>query len=159
MRSSEMLSIKIADIVFDQTFMAVFKESCKKDNYRDGSWIMISKTGTCLCPENNVKQYIGWAELKSDDFLFCNLSKKKTGYQIRNDRKVMTYSNLWDLRDRRMRMIYHGAVCTRSGLVARRLPQIMVLRTGCSNVMDIGSVTPQKKKQKKKKKRIYQRQF
>ena len=94
MRSSEILNIQVADIVFDQTFMAVFIESSKTDKYRDGSWIMISKTGTCLCPVNNVKKYIEWAELKSDDFLFCNLSKTKAGYKIRNDRKVMTYSNL-----------------------------------------------------------------
>ena len=80
MRSSEIFNIQ----VFDQTFMAVFIESSKTEKYRDGSWIMISKTGTCLCPVNNVKKYIEWAELKSDDFLFCNLSKTK----------VMTYSNL-----------------------------------------------------------------
>ena len=41
MRSSEILNIKVADIVFDQTFMAVFIESSKTDKYRDGSWIMI----------------------------------------------------------------------------------------------------------------------
>ena len=83
MRSSEILNIKVADIVFDQTFMAVFIESSKTDKYRDGSWIIISKTGTCLCPVTNVKKYIEWAKLKSDDFLFCNLSKTKTGYKIR----------------------------------------------------------------------------
>ena len=90
------MRIQVADIVFDQTFMAVFTESNKTDKYRDGSWIMISKTGTCLCPVNNVKKYIEWADLKSDDFLFCNLSKTKPGYKIRNDRKVMTFSNLRD---------------------------------------------------------------
>ena len=66
--------------------MAVVIESRKTDKYRDGSWIMISKTGIYLCPVNNVKQYIEWAELKSDDFLFCNLSNTKTGYKIRNKR-------------------------------------------------------------------------
>ena len=54
------------------------------------------KNRNVLCPVNNVKKYNEWAELKSDDFLFCNLSKTKTGYKIRNDRKVMTYSNLRD---------------------------------------------------------------
>ena len=42
------------------------------------------------------KKYIEWAELKSEDFLFCNLSKTKQGYKIRNDRKVMSYINLRD---------------------------------------------------------------
>ena len=54
MRSSEILSVKISDIVFDQNFIAVFIESSKTDKYRDGSWIMIAKTGTQLCPVDNI---------------------------------------------------------------------------------------------------------
>ena len=96
MRSSEILSVKISDIVFDQNFIAVFIESSKTDQYRDDSWIMIAKTGTQLCPVDNIKTYIEWAELKSEDFLFCNLSKPKQGIKIRSDRKVMSYTNLRD---------------------------------------------------------------
>ena len=40
MRSSEILNIKVADIVFDQPFMAVFIESSKTDKYRDGSCVL-----------------------------------------------------------------------------------------------------------------------
>ena len=54
MRSSEILSVKISDIVFDQNFIAVFIESSKTDKHRDGSWIMIAKTGTQLCPVDNI---------------------------------------------------------------------------------------------------------
>ena len=80
----------LSDIVFDQNFIAVFIESSKTDKFRDGSWIMIAKTGTQLCPVDNVKKYIEWAELNSEGFLFCNLSKIKQGYKIRSDRKVMS---------------------------------------------------------------------
>ena len=90
MRSSEILSVKISDIVFDQNFIAVFIESSKSDKFRDGSWIMIAKTGTQLCPVDNVKKYIEWAELNSEGFLFCNLSKINQGCKIRSDRKVMS---------------------------------------------------------------------
>ena len=54
MRSLEILSVKISDIVFDQNFIAEFIESSKTDKYRDGSWIMIAKTGTQLCPVDNI---------------------------------------------------------------------------------------------------------
>ena len=94
MRSSELLNIKVSDIVFDQNYMAIFIESSKTDKYRDGSWIMIAKTGTCLCPVTNVKKYIEWANLSSEDFLFCNLSKIRCGYKVRSDHKVMSYTNL-----------------------------------------------------------------
>lgn len=76
--------------------MTIFVESSKTDKYRDGSWIIIAQTGTCLCPVANIKRYIEWAKLCSEDFLFCNLSKTKSGYKVRNDRKVMSYTNLRD---------------------------------------------------------------
>ena len=49
-----------------------------------------------MCPVTNVKRYIEWAKLCSEDFLFCNLSKTKSGYKVRKDRKVMSYTYLRD---------------------------------------------------------------
>lgn len=96
MRSSELLNIRVSDIAFDQDYVAIFMESSKTDKYRDGSWILIAKTGTCLCPVTNLKKYIEWADLSSEDFVLCNLSKTKHGYKVRNDHKVMSYTNLRD---------------------------------------------------------------
>ena len=96
MRSSELLNIKVSDCVFDSNYMTIFVESSKTDKYRDRSWIIIAQTGTRLCPVTNVKRYIEWAKLYSEDFLFCNLSKTKSGYKVRQDRKVMSYTNLHD---------------------------------------------------------------
>lgn len=96
MRSSELLNIRVSDIAFDRDYMAIFIESSKTDKYMDHSWILIAKTGTCFCPVAIVKKYIEWAELSSEDFVLCNLSKTKKGYKVRNDHKVMSSTNLCD---------------------------------------------------------------
>ena len=97
LRSSELLSIKISDIVFNSSYMAIFIECSKTDKYRDGAWIMIAKTGTKLCPVENVKKLINWGNLSGDDYLFCNICLTKGGYKFRKSNRKMSYSNLRDL--------------------------------------------------------------
>lgn len=97
LRSSELLSIKISDIVFNSSYMAIFIECSKTDKYRDGSWVMIAKTGTNLCPVENVKKLIKWGNLSGDDYLFCNICLTKDGYKVRKSNRKMSYSNLRDL--------------------------------------------------------------
>ncbi|XP_053378570.1 uncharacterized protein LOC123554439 [Mercenaria mercenaria] len=96
LRSSELLNILVSDIVFDKEYMGIFMETSKTDKYRDGAWIVISRTGTALCPVVNVEKLIQWACLKGTDYLFCNLSKVKGGYISRECNKKMSYSNLRD---------------------------------------------------------------
>ena len=97
LRSSELLSIKISDIVFNSSYMAIFIECSKTDKYRDGAWIMIAKTGTELCPVENVRKLINWGNLSGDDYLFCNICLTKGGYKFRKSNRKMSYSNLRDL--------------------------------------------------------------
>ena len=94
MRSAELLQLQVSDIVFEDTYILVFVESSKTDKYRDGSWIPIAKSGTVLCPYTNLQKYIEWANLKGDDYIFCNLSKTKTGFKPRKVMKAMSYTSL-----------------------------------------------------------------
>ena len=96
LRSSELINIKISDIVFHSTYMAIFMESSKTDKYRDGSWVLIAKTGSNICPVNNALKFIEWTNLSGDDYLLCNLSATKTGYKVRKNNKNMSYTNLRD---------------------------------------------------------------
>ncbi|XP_068203660.1 uncharacterized protein [Palaemon carinicauda] len=94
MRSSELLNIKVSDIMIYKTYMSIFVETSKTDKYRDGAWITLARTGTCLCPVDNSKKLIEWAKLKPSDFLFCNLCKTQNGYTVRQCNKQMSYTNL-----------------------------------------------------------------
>ena len=74
--------------------MAIFLDSSKTDKHREGSRIVIARTGTCFCPVSNVEKLVKWAGLKGDDFLLCNLCKTMKGYSVRNTNQAMSYSNL-----------------------------------------------------------------
>ena len=58
---------------------------------------MIAKTGTVICPCENIKKFIEWAGLKEDDNVYCNISKVKNGYKVRNSRERTSYTNLREL--------------------------------------------------------------
>ena len=53
-----MLNIKQSDIFIDYTRAAISIESSKTDQFRDGAWIVIAKTGTKLCPVINLISYM-----------------------------------------------------------------------------------------------------
>ncbi|KAK3086454.1 hypothetical protein FSP39_018665 [Pinctada imbricata] len=57
LRVSELLHLKICDVCFFESHMAIFIEKSKTDVYRDGNWLVISKTGTKLCPVINLQRY------------------------------------------------------------------------------------------------------
>lgn len=99
MRSEELLKLRRSDIVFHSTYMSVFIESSKTDKYRDGAWILIVRTGTRLCPVNNLEHYLKWTGISqdSDMFLMCHMTAMKSGYKVRNDGKHLCYSNLRSL--------------------------------------------------------------
>jgi hypothetical protein len=67
LRSSELLNIIVSDIVFDKEYMGIFMKSSKTEKYRDRAWVIISRTGTLLCPVVNVEKLIIWACLKDSD--------------------------------------------------------------------------------------------
>ena len=48
LRSSELLQIRLCDVKFESTYVKIFLEHSKTDQYRDGAWIVISRTGTNL---------------------------------------------------------------------------------------------------------------
>ena len=94
LRSSELLGIRISDILFYSSYMTIFIECSKTDKYRDGAWVVIAKTGSLLCPVDNCKKLIQWGNLSGDDYLFCNLNLTKQGYKVRKTNRKMSYTNL-----------------------------------------------------------------
>ena len=54
LRSNELLNIKRCDILIYNTHMSIFIESSKTDKYRDGAWVVLSRTRRSLCPVENL---------------------------------------------------------------------------------------------------------
>ena len=100
LRSTELLNIRRGDIVINLSHMSIFIESSKTDQYRDGAWILIARTGTKLCPVENLERYLEWASIEEDSnvFIFSRLVAKKNGqYQLRNTDKPVSYTTLREL--------------------------------------------------------------
>jgi len=57
-RSLELLNIRVSDIVCSDTHVSIFIENSKTDQYRDGAWSVIAKSGTELRPVENLTKLI-----------------------------------------------------------------------------------------------------
>lgn len=66
---------------------------------RDGQWLIIAKTGTKLCPVNNLELYLSWSGINRENskFLFRNLSKVEGSYRLRSVKKPITYTRMREL--------------------------------------------------------------
>ena len=91
---AELLNIKVCDIQFYETCMAIFLETSKTDKYRDGDQTTVARTD--LCPVNNLEMFIKLASLNDNDYVFCTLSKKTSGFVVRKNNKAMSYSTFRD---------------------------------------------------------------
>lgn len=98
-RSSEVLNLKRSDIVFHNTYMSIFVEKSKTDVLRDGSHVVISKTGSDLCPVSNLQLYLKLSCITDDstDFVFRNSTKHGSKYKLRSANKPMTYTRFREL--------------------------------------------------------------
>lgn len=87
--SSEVLNLMRSDIEIYTTHMATFIEQSKTDIYRYGSWLLISRTASKLCPVSNLELYLSLADISCDssDYVFRNLTKTHSGYILRTANK------------------------------------------------------------------------
>ncbi|XP_069139234.1 uncharacterized protein [Argopecten irradians] len=95
MRSAEVLALRRSDVQIRTSHMEIFVKQSKTDVYRDGAWIIVSRTGSRLCPVCNFELYLKLAGISvdSEEFVFRNLTKIASGrYSLRNVDKPMTYS-------------------------------------------------------------------
>eukprot|EP00111_Clytia_hemisphaerica_P021064 TCONS_00062088-protein len=58
LRYSEVSNLTLGDIVFEPTFMRLFIEQSKTDQYREGHWVFIAKTVSEICPVKTLNMYI-----------------------------------------------------------------------------------------------------
>jgi len=56
---------------------------------------------------NNLETFIKRAGLNDNDYVFCTLSKKKSGFVVRKNNKVLSYSTFRD----EFTMVFKPCVC------------------------------------------------
>lgn len=91
-RFSELCSIRACDIKFFPTYVSIFLESSKTDQFRDGAWVAIARSNQDTCPVKALEQYIAAAkiDLGEDLPLFRALSSSRSTSKVR--RQGLSYS-------------------------------------------------------------------
>ena len=83
------------DVSFVDTYMTLFIEHSKTDQYRDGHTLVIARTGTSVCPVSNLERYFAMMpQLSDDSFIFRALVRSNTPYKysIGHSNRPLSYS-------------------------------------------------------------------
>jgi len=98
LRFDELASLKAHDIFFFDTYMKIFIEKSKCDQYREGSSVVIAKSNSLLCPVTYMKTYMKRSNIQSDsnEFLFRAVTffKSKGHYEIRSKNVMLSYTTV-----------------------------------------------------------------
>ena len=97
-RFNELASLKESDVKFYEDHVEVFVESSKTDQYREGAWVPIARTGSKICPVAMLERYWNLGEISGDidRLLFRGLTKTKQGYRLRPSGGI-SYSRVREL--------------------------------------------------------------
>lgn len=62
-RFSKLGLLRACNVTFCPWYVSIFLESLKTDQFRDGAWIAIARTGRLTCPVEALERYIAAANI------------------------------------------------------------------------------------------------
>ena len=90
LRWNDLSRIKLCDIFFHESFMANFLEQWRNDQYREGTWVYISKSYSKYCPVLLLKRLIAYRKHSQNSFLFRKIPHTIKGVSFCNQK--LSYS-------------------------------------------------------------------
>lgn len=90
--SSELLCLRRCHVAVHNHYLEIHLDKTKTDVYRDGSSVIIAKTGKPTCPYTCFIRYSALADLKNDHYVFGRVSylKRQKVFQYRSDAPIST---------------------------------------------------------------------
>ena len=84
-RFRKLSQIKACDVKFFPSYASIFLESSKTDQFRDGAWIVITRSDLPTCPVKALEEYISAAQidLSKDLPLFRALATPRSKEMVR----------------------------------------------------------------------------
>ena len=95
LRWDDLSRIKLCDISFHESFVAIFLEQRKSDQYREGSWVDISKSYSKYCPVLLLKRFLAHGKHSQNSFLFRKIAHTNEGAFLRSQK--LSYSRALEL--------------------------------------------------------------
>ena len=99
LRLNELCNIKWSDIVFKDTYFALYIPRSKTDQYGSGATRVVARTGNPTCPFDMLCRYakISGDSLDSTEFVFRSLYKRKNGTHALRSGSRLSYSRAREL--------------------------------------------------------------
>jgi integrase len=95
LRWDDLAKLRRQDVLFYEDHMRIFLQKRKNDQYREGSWIFIARTGNCTCPVKLMEEFFRQGKHKPSDWVFRKVSHTVNGLSLRS--QAMTYSRAKEL--------------------------------------------------------------
>ena len=95
LRWDDLSRIKLCDISFHESFVAIFLEQRKNEQYREGSWVYISKSYSKYCPVLLLKRFLAYGKHSQNSFLFRKIAHTNKGAFLRSQK--LSYSRALEL--------------------------------------------------------------
>lgn len=104
LRCDELVKLRCCDITIHKEYMSVYIDSSKTDQLREGSSIVVARSGTSTCPVSAMEQYIELAsiDITSEDRLFRGIMCTKNGQKLRKGGAI-SYTRIRELMLQRIR--------------------------------------------------------
>ena len=98
LRCDELIKLRACDVSFAAEHMVITLPRSKTDQYRDGSTVMVARSGTPTCPVAMLEQYFSKAALiqSSTALVFRGIVNTKTGERLRKSGGI-SYSRVREL--------------------------------------------------------------
>ena len=110
LRCDELIKLRVCDVSFAAGSMTINLPKSKTDQFRDGSAVVVARSGTQTCPVAMLEQYFEKAALKlgSTDLVFRGIVHTKAGQRLR---KVggLSYSRVRELMLQRLASLGYDA--------------------------------------------------
>ena len=135
-RWDDLSSIFADEIIFRRDYMAVFLARRKNDQFREGSWIVISRWSGDLCPVSLTEEFLQRGKHQGHVKLFRKISAGRKTTSLRGE---MTYSRALELVREALRKVglserKYGLHSLRAGgasaAAALGLPDRLIMRQG-----------------------------
>ena len=110
LRCDELIKLRCCDITFDKESMAVSLPRSKTDQYREGSVVLVARSGTSTCPVAAMERYFETAKLTCNEstYVFRAIVRTKTGERLRRSGHI-SYTRARELVKQKLSSIGYDA--------------------------------------------------
>ena len=137
LRWDDLKDLKRCNLHMTSDYMSITLTKRKNDQFREGSVVLVARTGSSTCPVSLTERFLLVGQHKESDYLFRKICHTKRGFSFRPQQ--LTYSRATELFKKQLKVIgldpkQYGLHSLRSGgassAAAAAIPDRLLMRQG-----------------------------